>query len=121
MLRDAGFRLIVVTNQAGIARRFYDESTMDRLHEHLRRQLILQGVTLVAIYFCPYHPQGNVKELAVVCDCRKPSSGMLLQAAKDFDLNHVHSVFIGDMLSDLQAGRRAGVGRLVIIKSGHSI
>ena len=84
LLLDAGFRFIVVTNQAGIARGYYDRSVMDRLHDHLREQLALQGVALDAIYFCPHHPQGSVKELAVECDCRKPAPGMLLQAAIDF-------------------------------------
>ena len=121
LLRDAGFRLIVVTNQAGIARGYYDQSAMDRLHAHLREQLALQGVALDAIYFCPHHPSGSVKELAFECDCRKPAPGMLLQAAKDFDLDLSASVLIGDKLSDVQAGKRAGVGRSVIVESGHEV
>ena len=121
MLRDAGFRLIVVTNQAGIARGYYDQSAMDLLHDYLRVQLALQGVELDAIYFCPHHPQGSVKELACECNCRKPSPGMLLQAAKDFDLDLSESVLIGDKLSDVQAGKKAGVGRVVIVESGHEV
>ncbi len=121
LLRDAGFRLIVVTNQAGIARGYYDQSAMDRLHDHLRDQLALQGVALDAIYFCPHHPSGSVEGLAVECDCRKPSPGMLLQAAKDFDLDLSASVLIGDKLSDVQAGKRAGVGRAFIVESGHEV
>lgn len=121
LLRDAGFRLIVVTNQAGIARGYYDQSAMDRLHVHLREQLAMQGVALDAIYFCPHHPQGSVQGLAVDCDCRKPAPGMLLQAAKDFDLDLSASVLIGDKLSDVQAGKTAGVGRAVIVESGHEV
>lgn len=121
LLRDAGFRLIVVTNQAGIARGYYDQSAMDRLHDHLRDQLALQCVALDAIYFCPHHPSGSVKELAFECDCRKPAPGMLLQATKDFDLDLSASVLIGDKLSDVQAGKRAGVGRAVIVESGHEV
>ncbi len=121
LLRDAGFRLIVVTNQAGIARGYYDQSAMDRLHVHMREQLAMQGVTLDAIYFCPHHPQGSVQGLAVDCDCRKPAPGMLLQAGKDFDLDLSASVLIGDKLSDVQAGKKAGVGRAVIVDSGHEV
>ena len=121
LLRDAGFRLIVVTNQAGLARGYYDQGVMDRLHDHLREQLALQGVALDAIYFCPHHPSGSVKELAFECDCRKPAPGMLLQAAKDFDIDMSASVLIGDKLSDVQAGKRAGVGRVVIVESGHKV
>ena len=121
LLRDAGFRLIVVTNQAGIARGYYGENELNRLHDYLHEQLALQGVMLDGIYFCPHHPEGNVKELAFKCECRKPSPGMLLQAAKDFDLDLVRSVLIGDKLTDLQAGQRAGVGRVVIVESGHLV
>jgi len=121
LLREANFRLIVVTNQAGIARGYYDQSAMDRLHEHLHEQLAKHGVRLDAVYFCPHHPDGCVKQLAVQCDCRKPSPGMLLQAAKDFNLNLATSVLIGDKLSDVQAGKRAGVGRIVIVESGHYV
>lgn len=121
LLRDAGFRLIVVTNQAGIAHGYYDQNAMDRLHDHMRDQLALQGLALDAIYFCPHHPSGSVKELAFECDCRKPSPGMLLQAAKDFDLDLSASVLIGDKLSDVQAGKRAGVGRTVVVESGHDV
>lgn len=121
LLRDAEFRLIVVTNQAGIARGYYDPSAMHRLHYHLRNQLALQGVALDAIYFCPHHPSGSVKELAFECDCRKPAPGMLLQATKDFDLDLPASVLIGDKLSDVMAGKRAGVGRAIVVESGHDV
>ena len=121
LLRDAGYRLIVVTNQAGIARGYFDQVEMDRLHNHLRAQLAEHGVVLDAIYFCPHHPQGTIRPLAIQCECRKPSPGMLLQAAMDFDLDLASSVLIGDKLSDLQAGKRAGVGRTIIVESGHKI
>lgn len=121
LLRDAGFRLIVVTNQAGIARGYYDKNAMDLLHVHMCELLAQQGVSLEAIYFCPHHPLGSVPSLAVECNCRKPSPGMLLQAAQDFDLDLAASVLIGDKLSDVQAGRRAGVGRMVIVESGHNV
>lgn len=120
-LREAGFLLIVVTNQAGIARGYYSQNDLNQLHEHFREQLALYDITLDAIYFCPHHPQGNVKELAIKCECRKPSPGMLLQAAKDFNLDLSRSILIGDKLTDLQAGQRAGVGRTVIVESGRFV
>ncbi len=121
LLRDAGYRLIVVTNQAGIARGYYEQDEMDRLHDHMRELLAEQGVSLDTIYFCPHHPQGSIEHLAIECNCRKPSPGMLLQAAKEFDLDLASSVMIGDKLSDVQAGKRAHVGRTIVVESGHDL
>lgn len=120
-LREAGYQLVVVTNQAGIARGYYDEAALHTLHAHMRQLLADQGVTLDAIYFCPHHPQGQVAALAVECDCRKPAPGMLLQAARDLDLDLAASVLVGDKLSDIQAGQRAGVGRTAVVDSGHRV
>lgn len=121
VLRDSGYLLIVVTNQAGIARGYYSQAAMDRLHCHLRATLADKGVKLDAIYFCPHHPQGSVSDLAMDCACRKPAPGMLLQAAHDFDLDLPSSVLIGDKLSDVLAGQQAGVGRTVLVETGHAL
>ncbi len=121
LLRNEGYRLIMVTNQAGIARGYYTQAAMEHLHAHLNAELAERGVTFDAIYFCPHHPQGNVAELAIECNCRKPAPGMLLEAAKDFNLDLAASVLIGDKLSDVIAGKRAGVGRTVIVESGHKV
>jgi D-glycero-D-manno-heptose 1,7-bisphosphate phosphatase len=118
-LAAAGYRLVVVTNQSGIARGRYTVADMDTLHEHMRAVLRAQGVELAGVYHCPHLPGGSVPEYAIDCDCRKPAPGMLLQAARELGLDLGRSVIVGDKASDLQAGRAAGVAFKVLVRSGH--
>lgn len=116
-LQAVGFRLVVITNQAGIARGYFTEADLQRMHDYLREQLAGMGVYLDAIYYCPHHPEGVIPELAVRCDCRKPQPGMLLRAAHDLDIDLPASWFLGDILDDIEAGNRAGC-RTVLVDLG---
>jgi len=118
-LARAGFALVVVTNQAGIAKGLYDQAAFERLTDHMRAQMAAEGITLEAVYHCPHHPAGSVAAYTVECDCRKPAPGMLLQAAREHGLDLARSVMIGDKPSDTQAGRAAGVALTVLVESGH--
>lgn len=114
-LQAAGYALVIVTNQSGIARGYYDEAALQRLHEALREHLAKQGVTLAAIEYCPHLPSATVARYALDCDCRKPAPGMLLRAAQALGIDLASSLMFGDKPSDVEAGRRAGVGRCVLL------
>lgn len=107
-LADAGYRLVVVTNQSGVARGLLSEETLRAVHDELRRQLITEGVRLDGVYDCPYHPQAPIARYRADSDLRKPRPGMLLQAARELDLDLPASWMIGDSGRDIEAGRRAG-------------
>lgn len=121
MLRDQGYVLVVVTNQAGIARGLYSEQDFQQLTAHMHRVLNDAGASVDAVYHCPHHPTAGQGDLARACSCRKPEPGMLLQAASDLQLDLRRSVLIGDKGSDIQAGRRAGLASCVLVRSGHAV
>ncbi|HEV2106842.1 MAG TPA: HAD family hydrolase [Thermomicrobiales bacterium] len=112
-----GFRLVVVTNQSGIAHGYFDDIALARMHDHLAAELGRDGVRLDGIYHCPHHPEGVVPELAVRCDCRKPSPGLVKRAAADLAVDPARSWFVGDILDDIEAGNRAGC-RTVLVDLG---
>ena len=113
-LTELGFRLIVATNQSGLARGYFDEAALAAMHGHLRALLTEQGITLAGIYHCPHHPEGAVPQLSIDCDCRKPAPGLLLRAARDLGLDLERSWFVGDILEDCEAGNRAGCRTILV-------
>jgi D-glycero-D-manno-heptose 1,7-bisphosphate phosphatase len=119
-LQDAGYALVIVTNQSGLARGYYTEKQYQALTNHLKQHLLEQGVKIDGVYHCPHHPKGSVHGLAVDCDCRKPKPGLLLQAANELGLSLHNSVLIGDKPSDIEAARAAGVGRAYSVESDNA-
>lgn len=109
ILNDAGYLVIVVTNQSGIARGFYDEVALAKFHDHMRKHLAERGVSIDAFYYCPHHPDGTVAAFARRCDCRKPGPGMLEQASRDFSIDPAASFLIGDKDIDLEAAAAFGI------------
>jgi D-glycero-D-manno-heptose 1,7-bisphosphate phosphatase len=108
-LHSLGFLLVVITNQAGIARGYYTEQDYEAFTAHLRSELAAQGVVLDAVYHCPHHPEGTLPQYAVDCDCRKPKPGMIVTAMRDHGIDASQSWLVGDKLSDVQAGVAAGI------------
>jgi D-glycero-D-manno-heptose 1,7-bisphosphate phosphatase len=109
LLNEAGFVVVVVTNQSGVARGIYDEAMVRRLHEHMQRVLAERGARIDAFYYCPHHPDGKVAQYALRCNCRKPGTGMLDQAAKDWPVDRARSFLIGDKDVDMQAADTFGI------------
>ncbi|GAP94741.1 D-glycero-alpha-D-manno-heptose-1,7-bisphosphate 7-phosphatase [Leptolyngbya sp. NIES-2104] len=115
-LSDRGFKLIVISNQSGVARGYFPESALIDVERRL--QGLLSPVRLDGFYYCPHHPQGKVSDYRIECDCRKPKAGMLLKAAREHEIDLARSWMIGDILNDVEAGRTAGC-RSILIDNGN--
>lgn len=113
-LRDGGFKIVVVTNQAGVARGYYSCRDVDALHEYLNQQLKKSGAWIDRFYYCPHHPVHGIGEYKRACHCRKPETGMFEQAGQEYDVDKEHSYMIGDKLLDVEAGNRYGVHGILV-------
>lgn len=109
-LKKAGFLVIVITNQAGIARGYYDEVDMTNLHTRINEKLKKHGAMIDRFYHCPHHPK-----FSAACKCRKPMPGLIYEASQDFDVDLDHSWLVGDKASDIQAGVTAGVKSILVL------
>lgn len=104
-----GYLVIVVTNQSGIARGYYDEADVHRLHNWMNAELRKHGAHIDAFYYCPHHIEGKLPAYARSCDCRKPAPGMILRAIREHDIDPAASWMFGDAESDVAAAENAGV------------
>jgi D-glycero-D-manno-heptose 1,7-bisphosphate phosphatase len=118
LLRRAGYRVCLVTNQAGIAKGMFPESFIAEAHGYLEAKMAAAGTHIDGYYYCPHLPGGEVAQYAVDCDCRKPRAGMLRRAAQDHDIDLSRSFMIGDKWVDVQAGRAAGT-RTILLRTGY--
>jgi D-glycero-D-manno-heptose 1,7-bisphosphate phosphatase len=116
-LGAAGYRLIVVSNQSGVARGRFTEAALAAVRCRVHQLLAAEGVALHDFLYCPHHPDGAVARYAVTCSCRKPQPGLLIAAAARHGLDLSRSWAVGDILDDVEAGRRAGC-RTVLIDNG---
>jgi histidinol-phosphate phosphatase family protein len=118
LLQGLGYALFVVSNQSGIAKGLFTETALDLVHHRLSEMLAQYGVTLDGFYYCPHSTDGVVTRYAIPCTCRKPMPGMLYRAAHERDIDLRQSWMIGDILHDIEAGRRAGC-RTILIDNGN--
>lgn len=114
LLQHMGYALIVVSNQSGVAKGLFTEAALDPVHQRLTGLLAQYGVELSGFYYCPHSPDGVISRYAIPCTCRKPMPGMLYRAAHEHDIDLSQSWMIGDILHDVEAGRRAGCQTILI-------
>jgi histidinol-phosphate phosphatase family protein len=107
LLNKHGFKVVVVTNQSGIARGYFTEEMLAKIHDKMHRDLAKSGAHIDAIYYCPHHPEDN-------CECRKPKPKMLLQAASDLNIDLGKSYVIGDKTMDIEMGKNVGCETVLI-------
>jgi D-glycero-D-manno-heptose 1,7-bisphosphate phosphatase len=118
-MNEAGYKVVLVTNQSGVARGYFPESLVDDAHGLLRRMLMADGALLDGIYYCPHHPSAGNTKYTIACDCRKPETGLLDRAARDLAIDLKQSFMIGDKWSDVELGHRAGM-RSILVRTGFS-
>jgi D-glycero-D-manno-heptose 1,7-bisphosphate phosphatase len=137
-LKAAGYTVVVVTNQSGVARGYFPASQVDAVHARMRELLAAQGAAVDAVYYCPHHPEPAapadngqlpegrvasqpVPELCFDCDCRKPKAGMALQAAKELGLDLSQSWMVGDKNADLGLAKNAGLKGGILVRTGYGL
>ena len=118
LLRRAGYAVVVVTNQSGVARGMVEESFVEEVHQIIQSQLADIGEALDGHYYCPPDRSASVAEFRVDCECRKPKPGMVTRAARDLGLDVERSVVIGDKWSDICLAKQAGA-RGVLVRTGY--
>jgi D-glycero-D-manno-heptose 1,7-bisphosphate phosphatase len=120
LLKRAGYLLVIVTNQAGIAHGLIEPGFVEITHEEMRRRLQGAGADLDALYYCPHHPRGLVPSLTTDCQCRKPRTGMVTDAVTDLGIDVSRSWVIGDKWLDVQLGHNAGA-RSILVRTGWGV
>ena len=118
LLNRAGLRVIVVSNQSGVARGFFDEAFVQETERHIAAVLRSGGAAVDGFYYCPHHPEGSVAAYRQACDCRKPKPGLLERAARDHGLDLKQSIVVGDRAHDVETGRAVGA-RTVLVRTGY--
>ena len=120
LLNDAGFKVLVVTNQSGVARGYFDEQLVGEVHEKLLKIIKQSNARIDGIYYCPHHPKEGLGKYKKDCRCRKPKIGMIDLAAQEHEIDLSRSFMVGDRYKDVVFARKAGL-RPVFVKTGYGI
>jgi len=115
LLKSSGYKVIVVTNQSGVARGYFPESFVKEAHDYITKKLAVKGLKIDAFYYCPHHKKASVEKYRKDCECRKPKQGMIKKAVKKFGLDLSRSFTIGDKLSDVKLGHNGGMKGILVL------
>jgi len=114
-LNEAGFKVVVITNQAGVARGLITEDMLQTIDKTLHKWILSGGAHLDGLYYCPHHPEHGVHPYKQACECRKPHPGLIKRAHRDLNINLAQSYMIGDKATDVEAGKRAGTKTIYVL------
>jgi D-glycero-D-manno-heptose 1,7-bisphosphate phosphatase len=115
LINENSLLAVVVTNQAGVARGYFPESLINEVHEKLKDYLKREGAHLDGVYYCPHHPEVGPPEYRVSCNCRKPKTGMIENAAKDLNIDVKRSYMVGDKISDIEFAHKVGAKGIMVM------
>lgn len=115
LLNEQNVPVVVVSNQSGVARGYFPISLLEEVHDKMSRMLARQGAHVDGIYVCPHHPQAERSEYATQCDCRKPKPGLLIRAARELNLDLVHSYVVGDRWVDLKTAVNCNAAPILVL------
>ena len=115
LINRAQLKAVIVTNQSGVARGYFSEETLEKIHKRLKERLMKEGAYIDAIYYCPHHPNEGHPKYRKTCNCRKPYPGMLDMAAKDLTVDLERSYVIGDKIIDMSLAHRVGAKGLLVL------
>ena len=115
IILSQGYKIIVITNQSGIARGYYTLNQFSELNTWMLQEFQKEGIEVTDVYFCPHHPNIGLAAYIEDCECRKPKPGMILRAKNEHNLDLEQSVLVGDRISDIEAGSNAGISSLFLV------
>jgi len=115
IILSQGYKIIVITNQSGVARGYYTLNQFSELNAWMLQEFQKEGIDITDVYFCPHHPHIGLAPYMQDCECRKPKPGMILRAQNEHNLDLAQSVLVGDRISDIAAGSNAGIGSLFLV------
>jgi len=115
LLKSSGFKVVIVTNQSGVARGYFPESFVGEAHGYIAKKLAEKKLKIDAYYYCPHHKKAEIKKYKKDCECRKPRQGMIKKAVKRFNIDLSSSFTIGDKLSDVKLGHKGGMKGILVL------